>query len=119
MGLKNSLSDLLKIGEIKDNVIGLIEAKFELKKLEIQEKAERAVADLIYRFIFLIVATFSMVFMLILIAWSVNQWLGEPWGYVIILAIMLLILLFFHLKRDEVKEQIKEVIQKEMDAMDS
>ncbi|WP_304237140.1 phage holin family protein [Jiulongibacter sediminis] len=119
MGLKNSLSDLFKLGEIKDSVIKLIEAKFELKKLEIQEKIERAVADAVFRFIFLVLASVALVFLLMIVAWGLNVWLGAPWGYVIIFAFLLIFLATLYSKRDTIKTAIREVIQKEMDAMDS
>jgi hypothetical protein len=37
MSIKSSISDYFKIDELKENLIKLIEAKFELKKLEVQE----------------------------------------------------------------------------------
>ncbi|MGR3811114.1 phage holin family protein [Jiulongibacter sp. NS-SX5] len=119
MGLKNSLSDLFKLGEIKDSVIKLIEAKFELKKLEIQEKIERAVADAIFRFVFLVLGSIAVVFLLMIAAWGLNLWLGAPWGYVLIFALLAITLGVIYLKRTDIKLTIREVIQKEMDAMDS
>lgn len=119
MGLKNTLSDLLKVGDIKDTIIKLVEAKFELKKLEIQEKIERAVADAVFRFMFLVLASVVLIFVLIIASWGLNVWLGTPWGYVTILVLLLIGLGLFYAQRDSVKREIREIIQKEMDAMDS
>lgn len=119
MGLKNSLSDLFKLGEIKDSVIKLIEAKFELKKLEIQEKIERAVADAIFRFVFLVLGAVTLVFLLLIVAWWLNQWLGAPWGYVTIFGLLLVMLIVVYTGRNKIKTAVREIIQKEMDAMDS
>ncbi len=119
MGLTNKLSELLKVGEIKDMVIRLVEAKFELKKLEIQEKLEQMAADAVYWALFLILGAVASVFILILAAWGFNQWLGEPWGYVIILAMALLVMGIMYGASDRVKQQIKEGIQKRMDELEN
>jgi hypothetical protein len=44
MELKEKILGYLKLDELKDNFLKLIEAKFELKKLEIQEKLESKLA---------------------------------------------------------------------------
>lgn len=119
MGLRNSIGDLLKLGEIKDSIISLFEAKFELKKIEIQEKAERGVAELIFVILLMILGSIVLVFALILAAYGLNVWLGEPYGYVVILVLMLLTVSIVYNKKSEIKEIITETIQKEMDAMDS
>jgi hypothetical protein len=54
-----------------------------------------------------------------IVAWGLNVWLGAPWGYVIIFAFLLIFLATLYSKRDTIKTAIREVIQKEMDAMDS
>ncbi|AWV99645.1 phage holin family protein [Arcticibacterium luteifluviistationis] len=119
MSLKSSIGDLFKLGEIKDSVISLIEAKFELKKIEIQEKAERGVAELIFTILLLILGSTVLVFVLILAAFGLNVWLGEPYGYVTILVLLLITFAVVYKKKREIKEMITETIQKEMDAMDS
>ena len=40
MGFKKNIAELFQLGEIKDSIIGLVEAKVQLKKIEIQEKVE-------------------------------------------------------------------------------
>lgn len=119
MSLKNSIGDLFKLGEIKDSVVSLIEAKLELKKIEIQEKAERGVAELIFAILLMILGSIVLIFVLILAAFGLNVWLGEPYGYVVILVLLLITFGVMFNKKREIKEMITETIQKEMDAMDS
>lgn len=119
MGLKNTISDLFKLGEIKDAVIHLIEAKFELKKLEIQEKAERGISQLIFTIGLVIFIAVVLVFILQLIAFGLNVWLGEPYGLVVILSVLIIVLAIVYSRKETIKDKIKETIQKEMDAMDS
>lgn len=117
MGLKQNLNDLLHIGQIKDNVIELIEAKIQLKKLEVQEKAEEGIAGLIYAILLAAGAFLCMLFILILIAYFLNLWLGEPWGYVIMLGFSIVALLILKNQKESIKAKIKDEIIKEMDAM--
>jgi hypothetical protein len=119
MGIKNTLSDMFNLGEIKDKIIELIEAKFELKKLEIQEKAEKGVAEVIFALGLMIFLAVILVFVLHFIAYGLNVWLGEPYGDVIILVLLIISLLMIYTRKDNIKEKIKSVIEKEMDAMDN
>ena len=58
MGLKESVSDYLKFDELKENFIKLIEAKFELKKVEIQENIERKLAKIL---VFIVIGIFLFI----------------------------------------------------------
>jgi uncharacterized membrane protein YqjE len=117
MGLKQNLSDLLHIGEIKDSVLEIIEAKIQLKKLEIQEKAEEGIAGLIYGILLATGALLCLIFILILLAYFLNQWLGAPWGYVINLGLAIIALLLLKTQKETIKSKIQDEIVKEMDAM--
>ena len=119
MGLRNNLSNLLRLGEIKDSMVRFIEAKFELKKIEIQEKAERGVAELIFTLGLVILGAIVVVFVLILAAYGLNVWLGTPYGYLMILAFLILTFISVYVNKVTIKGKIRDIIQKEMDAMDS
>ncbi|MFT4735056.1 MAG: putative membrane protein YqjE [Algoriphagus sp.] len=119
MGLRNNLSDLLRLGKIKDSLVRFIEAKFELKKIEIQEKAEKGIAELIFTLGLVILGAIVLVFILILAAYGLNSWLGTPLGYIIILVILLATFIGVYVNKGTIKDKIRDSIQKEMDAMDS
>lgn len=119
MGLRNNLSDLLRLGKIKDSLVRFIEAKFELKKIEIQEKAEKGIAELIFTLGLVILGAIVLVFILILAAYGLNSWLGTPLGYIIILVILLATFIGVYVNKGTIKDKIRDTIQKEMDAMDS
>jgi uncharacterized membrane protein YqjE len=119
MGLRNNLSNLLRLGEIKDSMVRFIEAKFELKKIEIQEKVERGVAELIFTLALVILGAIVLVFVLILAAYGLNVWLGTPYGYLMILAFLILTFISVYVNKVAIKGKIRDTIQKEMDAMDS
>jgi uncharacterized membrane protein YqjE len=119
VGFKNSISDLFKLGETKDAVIKLVEAKFELKKLEIQEKAERGISELIFTLGLVIFSSVVLVFVLQIVAYCLNLWLGEPYGLLSVLGFLIILIALVYSERDKIKDKIKNTIQKEMDAMDS
>jgi uncharacterized membrane protein YqjE len=119
VGFKNSISDLFKLGEIKDAVIQLVEAKFELKKIEIQEKAERGVSELIFTLGLVMFLAIILVFALQIVAYGLNLWLGEPYGLLAVLGFLIILIALVYSERDKIKDKIKDTIQKEMDAMDS
>jgi hypothetical protein len=115
MSLKNTLSDFFNVNQVKDAVFRLVEAKLELKKLEILEKVEEVLADMLLRVIFFILAFVAFIFLLILGAWGVNVWLGEPWGYVSVLTLLVLKLFAFYFFKDSCRMIIRKIIQKEID----
>lgn len=118
MGLKQNITELFQLGEIKDTLVGLIEAKVNLKKIEIQEKVEYGVGKLIYILLQAFLGLLCFTFVMILVAYFLNVWLGAPWGYVIVLGITLLALGIFNLKSEEIKKAIRERVVKEVDAVD-
>lgn len=118
MGIKNTISDFFKLGEIKDTVLNLFEAKFELKKMEIQEKAEKGVAELIFFLILIILGSMLLIFLLILAAFGLNNWLGGVYGFVVISCLLSVVIAFFYVSKNTVKKVIREAIQRAMDAMD-
>lgn len=118
MGLKQNIAELFQLGEIKDTLVGLIEAKISLKKIEIQEKVEYGVGKLIYILIQAFLGMLSFTLALVLAAYFLNIWLGAPWGYVIVLSLSLLSLALFSLKKEEIKEAIRDRVVKEVDAVD-
>ena len=61
--MKTSISDFLKIDELKDNLLKLAESKFELKKLELLAKVEKLLAKIVMN---VLVAIFVFIIFLLL-----------------------------------------------------
>ena len=86
MGLKETIVDFLKLDELKSNFLKLIEAKFELKKLEIQEKVEKAAAKFVVKIIIGAFCFLIFVLLNVMIANYLHIWLGNNWaGYSILI----------------------------------
>lgn len=116
MNIKGEIEKYLKLGELKDTVIQLIEAKFELKKLEIQEQIERLVTELVY----VLVASFFVltiaILLSVLLGEGLNQLFHSSWlGYAAVCSLYLILLIIWLTKRLSVKRAIKHRVEKIVD----
>src|SRR6218665_727962 len=110
------MADLLNLHEFRDNVVKLIEAKFELTKLGFQEKIEGIAVKAIYALLLFILSITVIIFLSILIAVGLNIWFKSAWlGYLIIFIIYTGILLTFIFAKEKVQTTIKEEIQEIVD----
>jgi uncharacterized membrane protein YqjE len=119
MNLKDDISDFLKIGELRENIIKLIEAKFELTKLGIQDKIESIAVKVVYALITFILGIVVLIFLSILIAIGLNNLIKSSWaGYLIMLVFYIVILAIFIFAKEkvlfEIKEKVEEVVDEHM-----
>lgn len=106
------MADFPNISDFRDNVIRLIEAKFELTKLGFQEKIEGIAVKAIYLLVLFILSITVIIFLSILLAIGLNIWLKSLWlGYLIVFLAYLGILSTFVLAKDKIQNKIKEQIQ--------
>lgn len=116
MSLKDRFSKFLRINEIKYAVIGLVEAKLELKKLEIQDNVGEQLTDIIYALITLIIGLVILIFFSILIATGLNIWLDSAWyGHAIVGAIYIVLLIFWIGKELSAKKKIRSLVETRLD----
>ena len=116
MNLKDDMSDFLKIGELRENIVKLIEAKFELAKLGVQDKIERIAVKAILALFTFILGIVALIFLSILIAVGLNSLLKSSWaGYAIMLVSYLIILTIFIFAQDTVMSRIKKKVEAVMD----
>lgn len=113
------MSDFLKIGELKDNLVKLIEAKFELTKLNVQDKVESVAVKAVHALITFILGVVVLIFLSILIAVGLNIWLKSAWaGFLIIFAVYTIIFAIFIFAKDTVitiiKKKVEEVVDEQM-----
>ena len=110
------MSDFLKIGELKENLVKLIEAKFELTKLNVQDKIEGIAVKAAYALITFILGIVVVIFISILIAFGLNHLLGSSWlGFLIMFGFYVLILAIFIFAKDSVQNTIKKRVEKIVD----
>ena len=110
------MSDFLKIGELKENLIKLIEAQFELTKLNVQDKIEGIVVKVAYALITFILGIVVIIFLSILIALGLNHLIGSSWlGFLIMFGFYILILAIFIFAKDSVQNTIKKRVEEIVD----
>jgi Putative Actinobacterial Holin-X, holin superfamily III len=112
MSLKDSVMGFLKIDELKDNLIKLLEAKFELKKIEIIDKAKPKIADIIFKLILTVLGLFIYIFVMMALGLLIGNLLNANWlGVLIIAVVHAIILLIFVLQKESVMKVIGEKLE--------
>jgi amino acid transporter len=110
------MSDFLKIGELKENLVKLIEAKFELTKLNVQDKIEGIAVKAAYALITFILGIVVVIFLSIVIALGINYLLESSWlGFLIMFGIYAIILVIFIFAKKSVLNTIKKRVEKVID----
>ena len=96
------------------HIIGLVETKIALVKLEIRQEVSKVISSLIVISAMALLAFFIWFFISFAIALLINSWMDSIyWGFFIIAGIHLLLLLLLYAFRKELK--LEEAISKEMD----
>jgi uncharacterized membrane protein YqjE len=111
MNFKQSISDFLKLDELKDNFVKLIEANFELKVLETQEKAVETLS--VFAIKVLLGLVLFIVFMVVnlLLINIVNHTFDSYWlGYVLFIGLYGLLLAVLVFSKEAIKQKIKNKI---------
>jgi ABC-type transport system involved in multi-copper enzyme maturation permease subunit len=106
------MSDFLKINELKDNLVKLIEAKFELTKLNVQDKIEGIAVKAVYALFTFILGIVVIIFLSILLAIGINFLLKSTWvGFLIIFLLYAILLSIFIFSKDAVLSSIKKQVE--------
>jgi cytochrome c biogenesis protein CcdA len=112
MSLKDSVMGFLKIDELKDNLVKLLEAKFELKKIEIIDKAKPKIADIIFKLILAVLGLIIYMFSMMALGLFIGNLLNVSWlGLLIIAVVHAIILIIFVLQKDVVKKAIGDKLE--------
>lgn len=106
------MSNFLKINELKDNLVNLIEAKFELTKLNVQDKIEGIAVRAVYALFTFILSVVVVVFLSILIAIGINLLLKSAWiGFLIMFLLYAILLSIFIYSKEAVLRSIKKQVE--------
>ena len=106
------MSNFLKIKELKGNLVNLIEAKFELTKLNVQDKIEGIAVRAVYALFTFILSVVVVVFLSILIAIGINLLLKSAWiGFLIMFLLYAILLSIFIYSKEAVLRSIKKQVE--------
>ncbi|MGL4631683.1 MAG: phage holin family protein [Leadbetterella sp.] len=118
MSFLSGVSDFLKLDELKANFIRLIEAKFELKKLEIKDQLKEPIAKLVYTLVAVLLAVVLYVFFGIGMSLFLNNLLDSVWlGFLIWTGIQAFLFFMFILQKHSITNRIKTRIEPHIDAI--
>ncbi len=116
MSIKSSISDYFKIDELKENLIKLIEAKFELKKLEVQEKIEGLISGIVVKVLMAVFLVMVFLLLNMLLAVGINYLTNTIWaGYAILMAFYLILWVIFNSQKAKVEAIIKTKVGEALD----
>ena len=89
--LKYFPSMIEKIEEIRDYLYKYLEARLDLFKTEAQEQIENIVVQVIYLVVLLLLVSLTGIFVFIMIAVLLNEWLDSRyWGFAIVFGLLLI-----------------------------
>ncbi len=110
------MSDFLRIGELKENLVRLIEAKFELGKISIQEKLESIAVQILYALFLFILSFLVFILLNLLLVHSINHLTGSLyWGYIILILIYASLLAICIYQKNEILLFIRKKVEKAID----
>jgi drug/metabolite transporter (DMT)-like permease len=99
-----------RLEEIRDTLYKYVEVRTELFKAESQEKIENIAVQLVYLVVILCLGFGVILFMLILMASLLNNWLESRYiGFLIMLGLFVALLTFGLLKKNVLKITIKKL----------
>jgi hypothetical protein len=115
MGIKTGITDFLKIETFKENIFTLVEAKYELKKLDIQEKLASILVNLLLKIILGVVWLMVYIIGLVWILLAINQYTHTTWlGPVFLLGFHGLLAAGLYLNKKRLIATFETLIHKEM-----
>jgi uncharacterized membrane protein YqjE len=115
MSLKSSIAEYLKIDEIKENFIKLIEAKFELKKLEFQEKAENWISELMVKLILALFLFIIFILLNVFLALVINFYTNSIWiGFTTLMGFYLIMWGVLKSQKQKIKDAVGQRVKESM-----
>ncbi|WP_428653865.1 phage holin family protein [Runella sp.] len=100
-----------RIEEVRNYLFKYLEARLELIKTETQERIENIVIQLIYLVVLLILASLTCIFLFIIIAVGINEWLDSRYAGFLIMFGLLLLITFFWIKAGKwVQKSVRQLL---------
>ena len=114
--LKDSLLKFFKLDGIASNLVGYIETRMELLKLELREDLARGLAKVIVFVMLAFVATLFIFFLSMALAYKLGEHIGVFGGFAVVAGIYLVAGIVCYTSRDRItrliERQVMEVTNK-------
>lgn len=100
-----------RIEEVRNYLFKYLEARLDLIKTETQERIENIVIQLIYLVVLLILASLTCIFLFIIMAVGINEWLDSRYAGFLIMFGLLFLITFFWIKAGEwVQKSVRQML---------
>ena len=114
--LKDSLLKFFKLDGITNNLVGYVETRMELLKLELREDLARGLARVIVFILMAFVATLFIFFISMALAYKLGEYMGAFGGFAVVAGIYLVAAIVFYTGRERItgliEKQVMEITKK-------
>jgi uncharacterized membrane protein YqjE len=108
--LKDSLLKFFKLDGIASNLVGYVETRMELLKLELREDLARGLSRVIVFILLAFIATLFIFFISMALAYKLGEYIGEFGGFAVVAGIYLVAGIVFYTTRDRVSQLIEKQV---------
>lgn len=100
-----------KIEEVRNYLFKYLETRLDLIKTETQERIENIVIQLIYLFVLLLLASLTGIFLFIMLAVGINEWLDSRYaGFLIVFGILFATTFFWAKAGEKVQQWVRQLL---------
>lgn len=114
--LKDSLLKFFKLDGIASNLVGYIETRMELLKLELREDLARGLARMVVFILQAFIATLFIFFISMALAYKLGEYMGVFGGFAVVAGIYLAAGIVFYTSRESItrliEKQVMEITRK-------
>jgi uncharacterized membrane protein YqjE len=114
VGDNKKFSDIFRVKNIINALIGFIETRIELYKIQFKEEVAKALTVLILVIVFLLIGLLFLIFLSHFISQLLNNWLDSDfYGYLIITVFYLVLAIIVYARRKAIKHSFADMMMEE------
>lgn len=100
-----------KIEEVRNYLFKYLETRLDLIKTETQERLEIIVIQLIYLIVLLLLASLTSIFLFIMLAVGINEWLDSRYaGFLIVFGLLFWATFFWANAGEKVQQWVRKLL---------
>jgi Putative Actinobacterial Holin-X, holin superfamily III len=100
-----------KIEEVRNYLFKYLETRLDLIKTETQERLENIVIQLIYLVVLLLLGSLTSIFLFIMLAVGINEWLDSRYaGFLIVFGLLFVATFFWANAGEKVQQWVRQLL---------
>lgn len=113
---KKRLTDIFKVKNLFDSLMGYIDTKVELYKIQFKEEAAKALVIAVFAIIFSMIGLLLILFLSLFISEALNSLFDSRYlGYLVICLFYVLLAFLVYLFRDRISDEIRNKLFEDND----